>query len=67
MNKSLLVLGLVLAVLLLVSGCMRSPDIMCNYDGVCQEWETDDCPDCRNVLGRGVDILPEHEGVQGAG
>lgn len=39
---------------LLVAGCMNPPDVECNYDGVCEDWETDNCPDCIDVLGRGV-------------
>ncbi len=54
MNKLLLV-G-ILALLLVVSGCVRADDIVCNYDGVCDDWETDDCIDCKDVAGRGVPI-----------
>ena len=60
MNKksvfALAFLALVLAVAL--SGCMRKPEV-CNYDSVCQENETNDCVDCRDVLGRGLDPVTE--------
>ena len=52
--KMLLIFLLIIAVL--ISGCMRPIDIKCNYDGVCDDWETDDCVDCKDVLGRGVPI-----------
>ncbi len=62
--KILLLVILVLA--LFVSGCMRPVDMKCNYDGVCDEWETDDCPDCIDVLGRGVQELPSKSAVDEA-
>lgn len=52
---------LILLSLLLLSACMRPQDTRCNYDGVCDDWETDDCPDCADVLGRGVPVLPVDE------
>ena len=51
---SLYPLFFVLLLTLFVSGCMRSDDMICNYDGICDDDETDNCPDCANVLGRGV-------------
>jgi len=48
---------LLLVVAVTLSGCVNKPEI-CNYDGVCQANETNSCVDCRDVLGRGVDILP---------
>lgn len=49
---------LLLVVAVALSGCVNKPEI-CNYDGVCQANETNSCVDCRDVLGRGVDILPQ--------
>lgn len=41
-----------------VAGCMGQPEI-CNYDKVCDDVETDNCIDCVDVLGRGVDIITQ--------
>lgn len=38
---------------LTIVGCMREPEV-CNYDKVCAENETDNCIDCKDVLGRDV-------------
>ncbi|MCC7574431.1 hypothetical protein KO361_02475 [Candidatus Woesearchaeota archaeon] len=59
MNKKVIVLVL-LILSVLATGCMRSPETRCNYDGICEDWETDDCPDCADVLGRGVQIPPSN-------
>jgi hypothetical protein len=47
------ILLLIIAALLSISGCMREPEV-CNYDGVCLINETDNCADCKDVLGRDV-------------
>ena len=52
MKAKILLILLVLS--LGVAGCMAPPDMVCNFDGVCEDWETDNCPDCVDVLGRGV-------------
>jgi hypothetical protein len=37
-----------------ISGCsIREPEV-CNYNGVCAVNETDNCADCKDVLGRDV-------------
>jgi hypothetical protein len=39
---------------LVISGCsMREPEV-CNYNGICAVNETDNCADCKDVLGRDV-------------
>ncbi len=53
--KTTIMLILMLS-LILITGCMRSPETKCNYDGICDKNDTDDCPDCADVLGRGVQI-----------
>lgn len=36
---------------LVISGCMKEPEV-CNYDAICTVNETDNCVDCKEVLGR---------------
>ncbi|PIN81291.1 hypothetical protein COV13_01705 [Candidatus Woesearchaeota archaeon CG10_big_fil_rev_8_21_14_0_10_32_9] len=36
-----------------VTGCMKEKEV-CNYDAVCTADETDNCADCKNVMGRDV-------------
>lgn len=57
MKTKILLIFLIMASFLLTS-CMAPPDMRCNYDGICEDWETDNCPDCADVLGRGVPIPP---------
>jgi hypothetical protein len=53
-SKTTFALLLILIVLsVTVAGCMREPEV-CNYDGICSETETDNCADCKDVLGRDV-------------
>lgn len=60
MVKTKTLIIVLLIVLTLLTSCVRSDEIKCNYDGVCDDWETDDCPDCRDVLGRGVQIIVDN-------
>lgn len=46
--------------LIAITGCMG--DSNCNYDGVCQDDEPNSCGDCKDVLGRGVDVDPAIQG-----
>jgi hypothetical protein len=57
MNKKIILIVL-LIISVLAIGCMRSSEMHCNYDGFCDDWETDDCPDCADVLGRGIPVPP---------
>ncbi len=57
---SLLMLFLLLLNLFL-TGCMKEKEI-CNYDAICSEEETDNCADCKNVLGRDVAEPTTQEG-----
>jgi hypothetical protein len=50
------ILFLMIIALLSISGCMREPEV-CNYDGICLINETDNCADCKDVLGRDVKDL----------
>lgn len=54
--KIKLFLLLLIILSITIMGCMRPNDSICNYDGVCEDSETDDCVDCIDVLGRGVQI-----------
>ncbi len=51
--RAILAVALILSVLV-ISGCMREPEV-CDYDGVCLVNETDNCADCKDVLGRDVE------------
>ncbi|MCF7872371.1 hypothetical protein K9L97_05040 [Candidatus Woesearchaeota archaeon] len=63
MKMNLLVfLVLTLVFLALFTGCMKDKET-CNYDGICQDNETDNCVDCENVLGRGVDVPAEVQDI----
>ncbi|MGV8168794.1 MAG: hypothetical protein ACP5N3_01945 [Candidatus Nanoarchaeia archaeon] len=56
MANSRLILAVLVILMLLalaVAGCMREPEV-CNYDAVCAQDETDNCADCKDVLGRDV-------------
>jgi len=55
MNKAIIILMLLFVLLVAVTGCMRDPGV-CNYDGVCQDDETNNCQDCHNVLGRDIAV-----------
>lgn len=55
---TLLLIALLLFAVLLVSGCFEDDEV-CNYDGVCTDDETNGCVDCKDVLGRGVQVKPE--------
>ena len=60
---SIVILLLLLsAFAIFVSGCMNIQEV-CNYDSVCDEGETDNCIDCVDVLGRGVDIVVKTDDV----
>lgn len=50
--RTILLLSFVL-VSLAISGCISEPEV-CNYDQICTQDETDNCVDCKNVLGRDV-------------
>lgn len=50
--RAILLITFILATLVL-SGCIREPEV-CNYDGICTEDETDNCVDCKEVIGRDV-------------
>jgi hypothetical protein len=50
--KTVLLLSFILASLV-VSGCVKEPEV-CDYNGICLESETDNCADCKDVLGRDV-------------
>lgn len=39
--------------MILVSGCVSEPEV-CDYDAICLQNETDNCADCKDVLGRDV-------------
>ena len=56
--KTKIVIIFLLVFMAIITGCMRPNDVLCNYDGVCDENETNDCPDCEDVLGRGVPLPP---------
>lgn len=59
MKTKIIILALLITLTTLITGCMRPNDTICNYDGVCTEDETDDCPDCEDVMGRGVPVPPD--------
>lgn len=50
--RAALLLTFILATVV-ISGCMREPEV-CNYNGICTVNETDNCADCKDVLGRDV-------------
>jgi hypothetical protein len=52
---------LLIILVIAITGCMRPPDIKCNYDGECENWETNDCVDCVDIIGRGVPIPDDIE------
>ena len=58
MKKTMLLLLVLMMASLLLTSCVVPPDMKCNFDGVCDDWETDNCPDCIDVLGRGVQPIP---------
>jgi len=55
------VIFVIVCMVFLLVGCINSGDIVCNYDGVCDDVETDNCPDCKDVLGRCVVIQPSSQ------
>jgi starvation-inducible outer membrane lipoprotein len=55
-GNSVLRITLVVFLLLgavMLSACVSEPEV-CNYNKVCEQNETDNCADCRDVLGRDV-------------
>ena len=58
MKTKIVILSL-LIITMLLTGCMRPNNTICNYDGVCEDNETDNCPDCEDVIGRGLPLPPE--------
>ena len=58
MKTKMLLLGILLGSLFVI-GCIPPQETICNYDGVCDDWETDNCVDCIDVLGRGVQVVSD--------
>lgn len=58
MKTKMIIMSLLILATMVLAGCMRSNEVICNYDGACEETETDDCPDCEDVLGRGLPLPP---------
>jgi Na+-transporting methylmalonyl-CoA/oxaloacetate decarboxylase gamma subunit len=55
MVKYLAIVFVLLILLAVAGGCMREAEV-CNYDAVCTNDETDECADCKNVVGRDVTL-----------
>ena len=53
MAKIFVIMALLLVLAMMVSGCVSEKEV-CNYDGICTPDETDNCADCKGVLGRDV-------------
>jgi hypothetical protein len=50
--RVVLLLTFILAVLV-ISGCVKEPEV-CDYNKICADNETDNCVDCKDVIGRDV-------------
>ena len=57
MKKILAILMILFALLVVMTACMRE-NTVCDYNGYCSDNETDNCKDCENVMGRGIDVPP---------
>ena len=66
-SKILSLVFLLLLLTMAVTGCMKEKEV-CNYDAICTPDETDNCADCKNVLGRdvGEPTTPEEQVPLGA-
>ncbi|MCF7867027.1 hypothetical protein K9L67_05850 [Candidatus Woesearchaeota archaeon] len=58
MRKKLAFLMIILILLVVLTSCMKDPEV-CDYDGYCGDNETNNCVDCENVIGRGLDLPPD--------
>jgi len=68
MNVKMLSLMFLLIILtVVVTGCMKEKEV-CDYDSICTTDETDNCADCKNVMGRdvGEPTTPEIQAPLGA-
>lgn len=60
--RYILAVILLLLLLVAVTGCVKEAEV-CNYDGICVDDETDECADCKDVLGRDIEVISPENSV----